>query len=329
MSNEIKRKKRLIPTENQIAEICYRYDIGNLISIIKVIENTANINVLIFTDKGKYVVRISSVDHNRYNFIMKVIKTLDCNNVPVLLPLKNIEGAYISSFGSKNIQVTKFNEGHTFIYSENQAYSSGRMLRRFHDALANMSEEVKPRNSLYPTLSILNKGMERMKSVELDMSKEELKLVTSLYEQIIDKWESNNKNIPNTIIHGDWHQGNQLYSDSEDVCCIMDFDYITRAERLFDVAYALWRFRIYKESFNIGKAFLQGYGPLTNKEIELLPLEIARINYFFICTSALASNPKQEFMSHMEHQYPFIKWALSKEGNLAIRNLCEISDFQQ
>lgn len=327
MSTEIKRKIRVIPTANQITEICYRYDIGNLISIIKVIENTANINVLILTDKGKFVIRISSLDHNRYNFIMKVLRTLDCNNVPVLLPLKNIQGEYISSFGSRNIQVTNYNKGHVFTYSEKQAYSSGRMLRRFHNVLTNTSEEVKPRNSLYPSLGILNKGIEKMKSMEHDISKEDLELVTSLYEQIIDKWEANNKDLPNTIIHGDWHQGNQLYSDSQEVSCIMDFDFITKAERLFDVAYALWHFRIYKESLNIGKAFLQGYGALTNKEVELLPLEIARINYFFICTSALASNPKQELKNHIEHQYPFIKWALSSEGKIAIKNLCEISDY--
>jgi Ser/Thr protein kinase RdoA (MazF antagonist) len=325
---EIKRKIKIIPTANQITEICYRYDIGNLISIIEVIENTANINIKILTNKGTFVIRISSVDHNRYNFIMKVLTTLDSNNVPVLLPLKNIEGEYISSFGLKYIQVTNFNKGHAFNYSEKQAYSSGRILRRFHDVLINTSEEIKPSNSVYPSLSTINKGIKMMEGMDYDISKEELNLVTSLYEQITDAWESNSKDLPVTIVHGDWHQGNQLYSDSEKVSCIMDFDFMTKAERLFDVAYALWHFRIYKESMNIGKAFLQGYGALTIKEIELLPLEIARINYFFICTSPLALNPKQELKNQIEHQYPFIMWALSSEGKIAIKNLCKISDYQ-
>lgn len=322
----MKKRIRQIPTANQIREICYRYDIGDLISIIEVIENTSNINLKILTSKGKFVIRVFSLDYNRNNFILKILKVLANNNVPVLLPLQNIEGEYLCQYGSKAIQVTNFIEGHIFNYSEKQAYSSGRMLRIFHDVLADTSEEVKPRNSIYPTLEKLNIGMEKMKGMRNEISKGDIQIVTSLYEQIVDKWESNKANLPKTIIHGDWHQGNQLYSDTDEVSCIMDFDFITRAERIFDVAYALWCFRIYKESMNIGRAFLNGYGALSNSEIELLPLEIARINFFFICTSALALNPKQELKNQLEHQYPFLKWALSQDGQIAIKSLCKNSE---
>lgn len=41
-------------------------------------------------------------------------------------------------------------------------------------------------------------------------------------------------------VNGDWHLWNQLYSNDGTVKCIMDFDFIQEAERVHDVAYALW-----------------------------------------------------------------------------------------
>jgi hypothetical protein len=103
----------------------------------------------------------------------------------------------------------------------------------------------------------------------------------------------------------------------------MDFDYMATAERIFDVAYALWCFRINKESMDIAKAFMQGYGSLSNKEVCLLPLELARINYFFICSSGLSPNTKHEFDNQYRLQYPFMMWSLSKDGENTIRRLCD------
>jgi Ser/Thr protein kinase RdoA (MazF antagonist) len=182
-----------------------------------------------------------------------------------------------------------------------------------------------PRASLYPSANIIREGLSKMERIEDKESKEEIELINRLYSEIVESWESKSMQLPKTIIHGDWHQGNQLFSDSGDVCCVMDFDFITRAERLFDIAYSLWRFRIHKEGMGIAKAFMEGYGysKLTNQEIKLLPLELARINYFFICTSALSLNPEHELKNQFNQQYPFLKWALSEDAKSTIKYLCQ------
>jgi Ser/Thr protein kinase RdoA (MazF antagonist) len=239
------------------------------------------------------------------------------------LPIKNKKGQYYSILGSKLMQVTEYSHGHPFKFDEIQARSSGITLRRFHDILSETNDQIKPKASLYPSSIIIKRGIHALEKMRGEIPKEWIYSVNTLYDKVIGKWETKSKNLSKTIIHGDWHQGNQLYNQKGEVCYIMDFDYMTRAERIFDVAYALWCFRINKEAINIAKAFMQGYGSLSNKEVCLLPLELARINYFFICSSGLSPDAKHEFESQYRLQYPFMMWALSKDGENTIKRLCE------
>jgi len=313
------------PTLEQVIEICNQYELGYLISIMEIFENTANVNMKILTNKGIYVIRIFSADLQRANAVLSVLMTLVNYDIPVLLPLKNTEGEYYSKFGSKTLQVTRFIQGQSFSFNKKQAYSSGSTLRKIHDALADIKCSISPKASIYPSTNVLKEGISKMERIRDKTTKDQIDLVIQLYDDIVEKWESKSSQLPKTIIHGDWHQGNQLYSESGDVCCIMDFDFITRAERLFDIAYSLWHFRIHKEGISMAKAFMEGYGygKLINQEIELLPLEIARINYFFICTSALSLNPVYELNNQFNQQYPFLKWALSKDGKNTLNYLCQ------
>ena len=316
-------KPRLTPSLEQIMDICSQYDIGELLSVAEVIPNTANINIKLLTKKGEFVIKIFTSVPQRFDFILNTLEKLKRNSLPVLLPIKNKKGQNYSKFGSKLLQVTEFSHGYPFIFDEMQARSSGVTLRRFHKILSDTNNPVKPKASLYPSSSIIKKGIHALERMKGEIPKERICLVNTLYCKVIDKWETKSKHLPKTIIHGDWHQGNQLYDQMGEVCCIMDFDYMARAERIFDVAYALWCFRINTESINIAKSFMQGYGALSREEISLLPLELARINYFFICSSGLSPNPKHELDNQYRLQYPFMMWALSKDGENIIKRLCE------
>jgi Ser/Thr protein kinase RdoA (MazF antagonist) len=102
----------------------------------------------------------------------------------------------------------------------------------------------------------------------------------------------------------------------------MDFDFMTRAERIFDVAYALWRFKFSKYDTDLISAFMEGYGPLTYEEIQMLPLEICRIVYYYICTSTLSLNPRYELTNHLKTHYLFLKWVMSEDGRNVVKSLC-------
>mgnify|MGYP000273471695 CR=1 FL=1 len=248
VNKELIKKVRLIPTIDQVTEICSQYGIGNLICILEVFENTANVNMKILTNTGTYVIRIFSADIQRVNFILSVLRTLESEDIPVLLPIKNIDGEHYIKFGSKLLQITRFKRAQNFSFDKKQAWSSGKTLYKFHDALSDIKDIIPPKASLYPSDNIIKDGLAKMDKIRNKNTQKTIDMAIDLYDEIVEKWESKSEKLPKTIIHGDWHQGNQLYSKSGNVCCIMDFDFITRAERIFDIAYSLWHFRIHKRS---------------------------------------------------------------------------------
>ncbi len=322
MSKEIIKQPRFIPSLEQTIEICNLYGIGDLISVAGEIKNTVNVNIKILTKTGPYVIKIFTGKLERLNSIIEILKILNYNNVPALLPLKNMRGEYYSQIGPYMVQITKYEYGYPFVYGKHQAWSSGRVLRRFHDVLSDIGDPLTPAASTYPSVKTLRAGITSLLKMQHKIPMNQINSVTHLYYKIIEKWEVRSANLPKTIIHGDWHQGNQLYSESGDIFRIMDFEFMTRAERLFDIAYAIWYSQHKKKSMDFACHFMKGYGLLSHEEIQLLPLEIARISFFFICTSSLSLNPEYELNNQINQQFPFIKWALSKEGKRAIRNIC-------
>ena len=97
---------------------------------------------------------------------------------------------------------------------------------------------------------------------------------------------------------------------------------MTRAERIFDIAYSLWRLRIDQGHLEAAKAFMEGYGALSYEEIQYLPLEISRIIYYYICSSVLSHNPNKELSNNLRSHYPFMRWVMSVDGQSIIRDLC-------
>jgi Ser/Thr protein kinase RdoA (MazF antagonist) len=322
LSNQVPGGSIQVPSFTQISDICEAYGIGSLIKVLKRIEDTSNINIIILTGKGKYVIKLFTCDSERFDFIMDTLKKFRLKKLPVLTPVKNKSGEYFIEAGTGILQITKFVFGYPFKFSVNQAKYSGKMLFRFHDALTDTENFVRPIASLYPSTPIMLDGISRLKKMDEEISREQIDSIIELYDKIVDKWEMDEPDLPETIIHGDWKQKNLIFNENDDICCIMDFEFMTKAERIFDIAYALWHLKITKGNMDVAKAFMQGYGRLTKDEIHYLPLEICRIVYYYICTSTLSLNPKYELDNHFKSHYPFIKWVLSKEGQSTIQGLC-------
>ncbi|MGE5677300.1 MAG: phosphotransferase [Pseudomonadota bacterium] len=308
----------------QISHICTAYNIGELINVLKQRKDTANININIITETGKYVIKLFTCNPERFDFIADMLCKLQLEQLPVLVPLKNNAGKYCVEVYPWMLQITKFVYGYPFMYSPIQAMNSGKMLRRFHDALSDVESYVSPIASLYPSNDILVDAVGRLKGMGDEFPAQQIDSITRLYEEIIEKWETSCPELPQTIIHGDWHQNNLIFNKDEDVCSILDFDFMTRAERIFDVAYALWRLRFSNDDKELASAFMKGYGTLTDEEIEMLPLEICRIVYYYICSSTLSLNPKYELTNHLKNHYQFLRWVMSEDGRNVVKDLCII-----
>ncbi len=323
MDNQLLKKSAALPSFSLISDICEIYRIGSLIKIVKQIEDTANTNIEIVTQKGKYVVKIFTCETKRFDSILNNLIKLHLNNLPVLMPLKNKSGSYFLEVDSKILQITKFVHGCPFNFSIDQMMSSGKMLRKFHDTLSDTESFVNPIASLYPSAEILQNWINYLKNADGEIPEQQIALILELYGETIGKWDICKPDLPMTIIHGDWNQDNLIFNRDDEICSIMDFEFMARAERLFDIAYSLWRLKINQGHWDTAKAFMDGYGALSCEEIEYLPLEICRIRYYYACASALSANSKYELTNHFESHYPFIKWVLSKDGQRIIRGLCK------
>jgi Ser/Thr protein kinase RdoA (MazF antagonist) len=125
------------------------------------------------------------------------------------------------------------------------------------------------------------------------------------------------------VIHGDWHFFNSLYDDVGEIKAVLDFDFADRAERLHDIAYALWILMSQPKLRSFAGYFLKGYGSLTEEEVEMLPVAIARAALFFVCTASFTSNPAKELEEQLKKQETFIEWVCSEDGRRTLHNyLC-------
>ena len=294
--------------------ICNYFRVGRLITLHKPIEGTVNINLPIETTTGKYVCKFFHAEKERINSILDVMKILRENDIPVSIPLRDAEKKYYLKWINLVVQLTPYIKGYPFSNGNSQMLSSGKTLRKFHRALKNFNDLSDPIASIYPSSNILQKGLTQLNSLSSHISNEEIYKTNKMYDKIIGDWEIVSKDLPQTVIHGDWNERNQRFTSSGKICCIFDFEFIQRKERIFDIAYMLWNLMIHPQLLIFIEPFLRGYGHLTEWEENILQIAIARVSIFFLCTAALSKNPILEVNTQYHEQMPFIQYILSNEG---------------
>jgi Ser/Thr protein kinase RdoA (MazF antagonist) len=269
-----------------------------------------------------YVAKFIHADIPRINAIIKTLKILQANDVPVLIPLQAVDKNYFVGHKGYQVQLTPYIQAQPFSFDSSQMLSSGATLKKFHKALKNYNEISNPTASIYPSTDILRTGLHRLRDLEKKIPLETISHIHHLYEKIIIPWENISKRLPQTVIHGDWNERNMLFNSNGNVECIFDFDYIQRKERLFDVAFALWNFFIHPSFHSLAEPFMRGYGHLWEQEQHILHHAVARVSFFFICTASLSQHPVHEVNHLLHEQLPFIEYILSKQGKKRILELC-------
>ena len=311
---------KIVPSAEDIRRVCKRYHVGKLIAVHGGLGGLLNVNLKVETTGGMYALRVLSgfATEEHVEFTLRVIGILREAAIPALQPLRTPTGSSFVRWNDRLIMLTPFVEGHEFRSRVGQARASGEMLRRVHDALSDVEDGPKPGWSNYPSAAIMGEGLSRLS--EMRLSSGQVSEARRLRDSVMSRWRTVCRDLPTTIIHGDWHPGNQLYTDCR-VICILDFDFIQRAERLHDVAYALWSLLTGNPSRSLSRTFLEGYGPLEENERAALPHAIARAALFFVCAASFTSNPDEELEVQLQRQGPLIEWLLSSSGVDSISRL--------
>jgi Ser/Thr protein kinase RdoA (MazF antagonist) len=300
-----------------LVRLCREYGIGDLLEVEDLLGGGyINANLKVRTSKGKYVIRIflKNIEEARLQYAYSIVSELSKEGIPALLPLLNSNGFSYAGYKQFVVQITPFVEASRFQWIPEQAYQSGKMLRIMHEKLTGIKESPKPVGVYqfyqHAPPAIINELKKNGHILPNHDGAAFVDLYRLLNHLVIDT----NK-LPQTIIHGDWNPSNQLYNDNHEVCCFMDFDTLQRGVRIFDVAYALYFFLIQRRNEMVTRHFLEGYGSLTEPEIELLPYLISKIGLYF---GILVDYGEFQFERNIEQ----LKWIISEQGRNTVQGFC-------
>ncbi|BBH21083.1 hypothetical protein Back11_24280 [Paenibacillus baekrokdamisoli] len=289
------------------------FPIGKFIGIGRKLGGSYNLNIKVETSKGEFVVRIlnRSNTEEHLHYIQKAFAILNEEGVPVLNPILTSSGDFFIRYKEKLLQVTPFVRGEVFQCRPNQVYASARMLNAFHRSLQHTGSGPEPSWSFYRPIHYYEDAMDRLKKMP-DIPKHELNKAEQRAEKILDTWKKTENDLPTAIIHGDWHFWNQLYKGDE-ICSVMDFDFIQQGKRVHDIAYSLWAIYILlpEHSRTFDQIFIKGYPNLTDEEVKILPVAIAKVGLFFLFQAAYSSRPAEKWYKQFRRQLPLIDWLLS------------------
>jgi homoserine kinase type II len=225
--------------------------------------------------------------------------------------------------------------------SQDELADAAGVLARFHDTVFNLLPQGKryePRIvDLLPTIAAnAQKCAGRTKGTVFDayLLENLAALEKSLQRTARALDERTYKDIPQQVIHCDYHPGNLKFQKG-DITGLFDFDWSKIGARCFDVALALTYFcaRWPGEepgALDLGKVavFLRAYqdalkgtrgpGPLSDVELECLPHMISASNLYVLNWTiedfyARAADPG-EYLIYLRHGIHFIRW-LENEDN--------------
>ena len=296
--------------------VCLGFNLGSLLEINERLNGSYNVTVKIKTSHGRFVVRILNAagKEEHLKVLQPIMHTLHEAAVPVPVPLITEEGASYMFIEGSFVQVLPFVEGNRFDCRKKQVIASGKMLRRFHEVLKQHQVNVEPASSFYRSNDYYITAIEQLRQVE-GIPLVQWSHMNQLSERILSQWERAAKEMPEAIMHGDWHFWNQLYAPDDRVISVMDFDYMQTGLQIYDLAYALWVIYILlpKHATSFDRQLLLGYGKLSSQEREILPIAVARIGLFFLCHTATATDPIERWNAQYQRQIPLLDW-LQRDG---------------
>lgn len=269
----------------QAEEIVNKYQIGELNDLKGISKGIMNSNYFIFTDKGKYILRILEGKRNivEEKKELKYLEHLNKNGIMCPEVLVTSAGEDHVIFKGKMVSIFGFLEG------EEVKNVTADILEEFGEILAKMH------------LLSQGKKLKREEGIDLDylygcVAKDIEKLKNVLgdeYDFVMEKLERVNSTnftvLPQGIIHNDIFPDNVFTKDGV-ITGIIDFNDAMSAPFLHDIAIVcnFWIYNIFKEyKKEYVSAFIKGYEKvreLTREERRLMPsaLDKAALTFLFL-----------------------------------------------
>ena len=237
----------------ELARVVSHYDIG-VIHQAKQLPagNRRAPKIVIISEKGKFLLKRrpkGKDDLYRVAFAHSIQSHLEGKDFPVTsLERTCDENNTILQLNNHIYEFFEFVSGSRYAGTAEETIDAGRQLAKFHQHLANFASEWKPLAGSFHDATMVRRHLKTVGSDKMAgpgrKMQETAEGLMSLYnyssirvnELGFDSWCEQ-------IVHGDWHPGNMLFSDSK-LIAVLDFDSVKIAPPLTDLANGMLQFSL-------------------------------------------------------------------------------------
>lgn len=237
----------------ELARVVSHYDIG-VIHQAKQLSagNRRAPKVVIISEKGKFLLKRrpkGKDDLYRVAFAHSIQSHLEGKDFPVpSLESTCDENNTILQLNNHIYELFKFVSGTRYAGTAEETIDTGRQLAKFHRHLADFASERKPLAGSFHDATMVRRHLKTVGSDKMAgpgrKMQETAEELMSLYnyssirvnELGFDSWGEQ-------IVHGDWHPGNMLFSDTK-LIAVLDFDSVKIAPPLTDLANGMLQFSL-------------------------------------------------------------------------------------
>lgn len=271
-----------------------------------------NLNALVTSDGGRFVARVYRpwVTSPRLEALQSLKHRLKAHHLPVVLPLPTSDGRTVASFDGRVLELEPFVPSDGATESWERCEKAFSLLGKLHGAFSRVPTAAVPAPKVenYGSPETLIRWTKAAQRRTREMASSDAPQALALYdvsllllENLQSRWPGTQ--LPQGLVHGDFGVGNLLWRQN-DIVAVGDFDFVAYHERVFDVAYALfWTFERLEPtrdyalwSWHRIPELLEHYdaaspSPLTLRERQALPLEMARVPLYWPAEAVFLPDP--------------------------------------
>lgn len=292
-----------------------------------------NLNLLIRTDAAAYVARIYRpwVTRERLDFLQETKRVLARAAFPTVEALPTQRGDGMVRVGDCWLEVEPFVACDGTADRWDRYATAFTTLGQLHGLLAEglpATSFVAPAVSNYAAPRLLEQWVRQTQmalstgdpSDATDRAATVCQSALECLAEVRTWWDRARQDLPSQPTHGDFGGDNVLFRGSR-VVAVLDFDFLARRERVFDLAYSLyWLLRRLEgttpETYPWRRVvtLLARYDaavphPLTRAEVDALPMELARVPLYWIGEASFTADPLRSVLDR-EDDVRLARWLL-------------------
>ncbi len=234
---------------SQLDKIAELFNLGEIIVASEQIDSITNINYLVTTDKGQFVVK----------FLVSETAASVINSVVIREKLKTVEIPTSEFVSSKFDLYTEIVDGNEVCVSkrilgqviepttQSFCHECGTLLAKFHNTIDVLTEPAEGWMNPIPTQT----------------PEQNPELSAKALAFIDENSDIYSENLPKGIIHGDFHEGNILVDTNDKIVALLDFDETEENLLLVDIVRTILDLADPDEksaiNMKFAKALLNGY----------------------------------------------------------------------